>query len=149
MVLCLRALYLQGKGVGLVIRLWAGRPRSHGSIRGGGGSSTSKGRDWHWSTAKLVLSGYRGLFTWGVKLTTRLASRLRMDGAIPSLLRMLSCCVQGQRYLTPSVFPWRTICSLLLRKYYFCTEKLASVTLKQTYDVSNLLPFCLAGAARP
>ena len=115
----------------------------------GGGSSISKGRDRHWSTAKLVLSGYRGLFTWGVKLTTRLASRLRMDGAIPSLLRMLSCCVQGQRYLTPSVFPWRTICSLLLRKYYFCTEKLASVTLKQTYDVSDLLPFCLAGAARP
>jgi len=135
-----------------VTRLWAGRPRSHGSIPGGG-SSTSKGRDRHWSTAQLVFGGYRGFFTWSVKLTTRLVSRLRRDGAIPSLLHMLSCCLQGQLYLTPSVFPWGTVCSVLLRKYYklhlFLYQKLASVTLKQTYDVSNLLPFCLAGATRP
>jgi hypothetical protein len=115
-------LYLQGKGVGLVTRLWAGRPErpmSHGSIPGGGGgSSTSKGRDRHWSTAKLVFSGYRGLFTWGVKLITRLVSRLRMDGAIPSLLHMLACCVRGQRYLTASVFPWARVCPMFLRKYH-------------------------------
>jgi len=133
-------------------RLWARRPRSHGSIPGGG-SSTSKGRDRNWITAKLVFSGYRGLFTWGVKLTTRLMSKLGMDGAIPSLLLMLSCCVQGQPYLTPSVFPWGTVCSVLLHKYHklhlFFTEKLANVTLKKTYYVSNLLPFCIAGSARP
>lgn len=32
---------------------------------------------------------------------------------------------------------------------YFYTEKLANVTLMKTYEVSNLLPFSLAGAARP